>query len=269
MKFYTWLKKRYGNEGGEGSGEGGEGTQPPKEKTFTQKELDGIINKRFAKERTEKEALLKQLQTLQETAQLTSEERSGLEQQIQSLTDSLQTKEQQAALAAKKLEDKYNQEREKLSQERDTWKNRFVDSTIRRALTDAAVSSNAQDPSQIVMMFGSATKLEDVLDGSGKPTGDFAVTMSFQGIDPETKKPAQLKLPVAEAIQHMRDNGLHKNLFKHTSTPGTGQGGSGEGKGKSQDTMPNPKDYASGDDFQKAYQSWRNTHNVDGTPIKA
>lgn len=274
-----WFKKRYGNDPAGGNGEGGEGGanggaggaggSGGAEKKFTQDDVDRILNKRFAKEKSEKEQLLKQLTTLQDTAKLTEEERTTLESQIQSLTDSLQTKEQQQALAAKKLEEKYTKERDAVASERDLWKNRYVDSTIKRSLTDAAVASNAQEPAQIVMMFGHATSLEEQLDSAGKPTGEFVPVMKFQGIDPETKKPAQMKLPVSEAIAHMRENGLHKNLFKHTGTPGTGEGGTGTGKGKDNGKMPTPSDYASPELFQDAYQKWRDGHKVDGSTIKA
>lgn len=272
MMKVTWFTKRYGNDpAGDdkgGTGEGGTGGTPP-EKKFSQEDVDRIINKRFAKEKADKEQLLAKLTTLQDTAKLTEEERSTLETQIQSLTDSLTTKEQQAALQAKKLEEKYTKERDAVVVERDLWKNRYVDSTIKRSLTDAAIASQAQEPAQLVMMFGHATSLEEQLDSAGKPTGEFVPMMKFQGIDPETKKPAQMKLPVSEAVQHMRENGLHKNLFKHSGTPGTGEGSGGAGKGKDSGKMPNPSDYATPDLFQDAYQKWRDGHSVDGSPVKA
>lgn len=271
LSRFGWLVKFYGEGDGQANeGEGaGDGNQKPAEKTFTQKQLDDIINKRFAKERTEREKLLTELTTLRDKAQLTAEERSTLEGQITTLTESLQTKEQQAAAALQKIQEKSKKEIETAVSERDIWKNRFVDSTIRRSLTDAAVSSGALEPSQIVMMFGSATAIEEVMDSSGKPTGEFITLMKFQGIDPETKKPAQLRLPVGEALQHMRDNGLHKNLFKAAGTAGTGQDGNGRGGAKDSNKMPNPADYTNPADFQTAYQTWRNTHNVDGTPIES
>jgi hypothetical protein len=276
MSYIQWFNKRYGNDpadgdGGEGDGEGeggGNGGEK-KERLFKQKEVDDIIKKRLAKERTEKEKLLGQLQQLRDTVNLTEEQRSGLESQIQNLTDSLQSKEQQAAIALKREQDKYAKEKEGLLSERDTWRNRFVDSTIKRSLTDAAVTAGAQDPSQIVMMFGGSTSREEVKDSTGKPTGEFAVLMKFQGINPETKKPEQMILPVSEAVQHMRENKLHANLFKATGVPGTGTDTSGAGKGgKDSSKMPEPSQFTNPAEYQKAYQEWRDSYNLDGTPVK-
>lgn len=277
MSYIQWFNKRYGNdpagegEGGEGgAGAGGAGAGAgSSERTFKQAEVDAIIKKRLSKERTEKEQLLGQLQELRDTVNLTEEQRSGLEGQIQNLTDSLQSKEQQAALALKREQDKYAKEKDGLLSERDTWKNRFVDSTIKRSLTDAAVTAGAQDPSQIVMMFGGSTSLDEVKDSAGKPTGEFAVLMKFQGINPETKKPEQMILPVSEAIQHMRENKLHANLFKATGVPGTGTDTSGAGKGgKDSSKMPEVSQFANPAEFQKAYQEWRSNYNLDGSPVK-
>lgn len=279
MSYIQWFNKRYGNdpavgeggdgEGGAGAGGAGAGGAGGGERTFKQAEVDAIIKKRLAKERTEKESLLGQLQQLRDTVNLTEEQRTSLETQIQNLTDSLQSKEQQAAIALKREQDKYAKEKEGLLGERDTWKNRFVDSTIKRSLTDAAVTAGAQDPSQIVMMFGGSTSLEEVKDSTGKPTGEFAVLMKFQGINPETKKPEQMILPVSEAIQHMRENKLHANLFKATGVPGTGTDTNGASKGgKDSSKMPEPSQFANPAEFQKAYQEWRSNYNLDGSPVK-
>lgn len=276
-----WFGEGEGEGGeGEGAGEGGAegegggvvvkpkpGDKKPPEKKFSQEEVDKIVNKRFAKEKEEKEKLIGQLKSIQDSASLTAAEKESLAHQIDELQASIRTKEETAAVQLKTVEQKYQNEVKNLSTERDTWKNRFSVSTIRRSLTDAAVSADAEETSQIVMMFESQTRLEEVKGSDGKPTGEYITMMRFQGIDPETKKPAMLDMPPTEALQHMRENGLHKNLFRHGAKPGTGTNPGGGGKpGKDPSKEPVLEDYASREEFAKAYQRWRDDYNLDGTP---
>jgi hypothetical protein len=227
-----------------------------------------FYNERFKKERTEKEKLIHELKTLQESSNLTAQEREQLTTRVADLENSLLTKEQQASQQIKQTETKYQKQIDTVSKERDTWQSRFSDATIRRAITDAAVSADAEDPTQLVLMFQGMTRLEEVKDETGKSTGEFITKMKFQGIDAE-KKPITLDLPVAEAIMHMRENGLHKNLFKHSAKGGTGQSGQGTGKtGRDPSKMPNPDDYKSVEEFNTAYQEWRSKYELDGTPKK-
>lgn len=282
-KWYTprsmWFGEGEGDGGGEGDGEGGKGGESGKggegegagkvgnERKFTQKDLDEIINKRFKQERTEKEKLIGQLKSIQESQGLTEAEKEGLSQQIEELQASIRTKEETAAIQLKTVETKYQKQVGDLTTERDTWKGRFTDSTVRRSLTDAAVSAEAVEPSQIVMMFAGQTRLEEVKGEDGKPTGEYITMMKFQGVDPETKKSAVLDVTPAEAFQHMRENGLHKNLFHHGGKPGTGNDAGGGGKGsKDPSKEPQLADYSDAASYGKAYQKWREDYNVDGSP---
>lgn len=282
MRFLkiSWQSIRYGegegDDSGSGSGSGSgsasgsagtgnAGGDPPAgsgagEKVFKQADVDRIVKDRLKNERTEKEKLIKDLQTLQQSASLTAEEKETLASRIESMESSLRTKEEQFALEKKKSEDKFKTELEKVSGDRDIWRTRFDSSMKKRSLLDAAVENNVEEPSQIIMMFESLTRLEEVVDSAGKGTGDFTTKMKFMGIDPESKKPKEYDLPPSEALAHMRENGLHKNLFKHGATPGTGQGGGGQG-GKATgdpDKMPEPGDYATQEQFRDAYNKWRN-----------
>lgn len=272
-----WFGEGEGEGTGDGGAEGGDkggdkgGAKPPAkpdpktEKKFSQTDLDRVIDQRFKKEREEKEGLVKQLQQLQDNSNLTAAEKEALASQIEDLNASMRTKEETAALNLKTQEGKYKQQIEGLSGERDTWKTRFVESTKKRSLTDAAVAANAEEPSQIVMMFDSQTRLEEE-KVDGKPTGNYVTMMKFQGIDPETKKPVTLDMSPAEAFQHMRENGLHKNLWKHGGKPGTGADAGGGGGSKNPGKEPQRDDYASSAEYGKAYQAWRDNYNLDGTP---
>jgi hypothetical protein len=254
---------------GEGAGAGAGAGTGGEEKKYTQKEIDKMINARFKKERSENEKLLGQLQAIQQNG-LTPEAKEELEQQITRLQESMQTKEQTLQQRMAESEKKLNKQIESVSGERDTWKNRYHKSMVERAILDAGVAAEAEDPTQLVLMFGPMSRLEEEVDGAGKGTGNFIPKMKIQGIDPETKKPALLDLPVGEAINHFKEHGLHKNLFKHKAASGTGKPGSGTGTGGggSGSKMPERSQFGTEEEYSQAYQLWRNDHHADGTPIQ-
>jgi len=236
------------------------------EKKFTQKDLDRVINTRFAKEKTEKEQLIKQLENLKEKTGLSETEKTDLQKQIDTLNESVRTKEEQSQFEKKQLETKFKTDIDTLLKEKDTWKSRFYDSTVKRAITDAAVSAGGEFPEQFVLMFSGATRLEEEKDEGGKLTGNFIPKIKFQGMDPETKKSVTLDLPIAEAFPKMRELGMHKNLFKHGANSGTGQGSSGQNGGQRDESKPPDWSTYNGDSerYGKDYQAWRAKYDHDG-----
>lgn len=254
-----------GNQGGNAGGASGNAGAGAN-KSFTQADVDRILNQRFKKEREEREQMLARFKEI-ETNGLTPDAREAFETQIQTLQESLQTKEQVSQNRLTEVENKYKKQITGVTTERDTWKTRFERSTIERAIMDAASVNQAEDPSQLIMMFGGSTVLEEQLDEKGVPTGNFAAMLKFRGVDAESKKPVDLKLPVSEAVAHMREYGLHKNLFKHGSNQGTGKSGTGAGGGTGS-AEPKPEDFSSPAAYSAAYQSWRDTHDANGNPLK-
>lgn len=287
VRNLKYLRKKfflaYGDEGGDGGTAGGAGTggagtggagtggagaagSTPPAKSFTQTDVDAIINKRFAKEKSEKEALIAQLENFKQSAGLSAKEKEDLSKQIEDMQNSLLTKDQQAANEKKNLEKKWSEENKKAKEEIENWKNRFTRSTTIRALKDAERSVGVQEEGQLVLMFENRTRLEEEKDDEGKPTGDFIAKLKFDAKDEEGKK-ITFDLPVEEAFMKMRELGLHKNIFKHEAKPGTGENnGSGKG-GKNSDPskMPEPDDYKTSAEYNNAYQKWRDEYNPDGS----
>ena len=103
------------------------------------------------------------------------------------------------------------------------WKNRFTSSTIKTAITDAAVSADAYRPNQIVSLLRGMTELVDAME-DGKPTGDLIPQVRFMGTDADGK-PKELLLSVGEAIKQMKEdkNGDYGNLFNSGATGGLGK----------------------------------------------
>lgn len=237
------------------------------EKRFSQKDVDRLIDKRFKKEKSENEKLLKQLEAIK-TDGLTPEAKEELQNQIERLQESVQSKEKTLADKMAEAEKKHGKALEGAMQERDLWKNRYHQSRIERDMFDGANSAEAENPEQLVLMFGGSARLEEETDTAGKGTGKFVTKVKFKGIDPESKKSVELDLPPGEAFAHMKEHGLHKNLFKHGAASGTGKPGTGSGGGKTGgDAEPDPEKYSSSEEYNTAYQSWRDSHNLDGSPI--
>jgi hypothetical protein len=253
---------------GQGDGKGGEPPGKPPGKVFTQEELDKIIDKRFAKEKSEKERYVAELKALRESSSLSETEKEKLSGRIDELEQSMLSVEQRAAQERASLEKKHANEVKKYQSEADTWKSRFHESTLSRELTDAAVSAGAEDPSQFVLMFRGLSRLDEEAE-DGKPTGRFIGKIKFEGKDDEGK-PTLVDLPIAQAFAKMKEWGLHKNLFRHQANPGTGQGAGGGqgGGGKDPSKMPMRESYSTEEAYRKAYHDWRNNYELDGTPIK-
>lgn len=281
VRNLTYLRKKFFLAYGDDDGAGGTppaaggnnpppagGTPPanPPTKTFTQTDVDTIINKRFAKEKSEKEALIAQLENFKQSAGLSAKEKEDLSKQIEDMQNSLLTKDQQAANEKKNLEKKWSEENKKAKEEADGWKGRFTRTTTIRSLKDAERSVGVQEEGQLVLMFENRTRLEEEKDDEGKPTGEFIAKLKFDAKDEEGKK-ITFDLPVEEAFVKMRELGLHKNIFKHEAKPGTGENNGGGKGGKNSDPskMPEPDDYRTSKEYNDAYQKWRDEWNPDGT----
>jgi hypothetical protein len=252
-----WYKEGEGN---------GDGQQPPK--TFTQEEVEKMIQGRLSKQKQRETELLTKLKSL-ETKGLSDADREALEQQIQQLQEQNMSKEELFKERETKLKSEHDKILKKTVEESTRWKGFFESSSIRQAITAAAISAEAENVEQMLMMFQGSSRLEEEIENN-KPTGRFIAKMKIVGIDPDTKAKKEFDLPVAEAITKLREDGLNANLFKHKSTGGTGtvgNGGTGS-SGRASNSMPQPEQFANPAEFQVAYTSWRQKYNLDGSERK-
>ena len=68
----------------------------------------------------------------------------------------------------------------------------------------------------------------------------------------------ELDMPVSEAFTKIRQDGLHKNLFKHGGKTGTGRHTQGQGRGSSDpNAEPQREDYKDDQSYSLAWQTWR------------
>jgi hypothetical protein len=225
----------------EGEGEGG-GDPPPTppptpapvadddKPTLSQKKVNAILAEEKRKNKEIIDRQVKELETLKKSRGLTEQEKTGLTARIEELQNTLLTKEELAVKERKKLEHEHKVALEQTTTERDTWKNKFVQSTIVRSITDEAVRAEAFAPNQIVALLEKNTRLAEVVDADGNPTGEFIPKVKMQDVDKDGK-PLTLDLTVSEALKRMKDRAdEYGNLFKSGVAGGLGAAGGKSGK---------------------------------------
>lgn len=237
LNKFTMLYEGEGGEGGEGgTGEGGAGTgtsTTDSGKLFTpeqQEALNKILADDRRKHQDQLKKALKDIESLKESKNLTEQEKDLLKQRADELQASLMTKEQLAAKEQQKLKIEHEQNLIKVTKERDTWRDRLVNTTKQRDLSDEAAKANAYNPSQLVTILHPISRTTEEADSDGKPTGRFTTRVSLPSTD-EKGQPTTLDLAVAEAIKVMKDNPKeYGNLFRDTATGGLGLDANAEHK---------------------------------------
>jgi len=190
-------------------------------KTYTQIEFDTHLANARKKYQAETRTAVDELNALRAKATLSAKERQELDTRITDLNTKLLTKEELADQEKTKRERVHEEQVTTLTGERDSWHQQFTTSTITRNITDAAVESDAFSPQQIVAIIGPTTRLDEVKDADGIPTGKFEVKVKFNDTDKEGK-PVVLDLDVAAAVKRMKEMDTYLNLFKNNGTGGLG-----------------------------------------------
>lgn len=195
--------------------------QAPASKTFTQDDVNRLLAAEKRKHNQTTQRALDELQALRTKAELTDAERRELDTRIESLQGELLTKEELAKKERDKLVKSYEDQLAARQASSEQWQARYTESTIQRSLVDAAVGGNAFSASQIVAILKPSTRLVEVLDEDGKPTGDYTAKVKFADVDKNGKQ-VTLDLTPAEAVKRMREMDDYLNLFKGEGASGIG-----------------------------------------------
>ena len=193
-------------------------------KTFTQDEVNKIV----AADRRKLEESLKKAETSYKEVlankNLTEQERKTLEENLSTVQGQLRTKEQQAMLEKKQLEEVYTGKIAEAEQKTKIWESMYRDSTVDRALQDAAVRNDAFNSSQITTLLRPWTRLMEVMDEkTGKPTGTFTPMVDFPDVDTNTGEAVILPRTPEEAVKRMKElPASYGNLFKSGVVSGIG-----------------------------------------------
>lgn len=203
-------------------------------KTFTQDELNAILakEKKSFQEKmdAQKQEMLKlngQLEEISKTSKLTAEEKEALQKEIEESRSKLLTAEERATQAAEKLKKESEANLTKVKSEAESWKSLFTETTISREILSAAMEESAFNSNDVVSLLRPMSRITEVVDDKGKPTGQYAVTIKMKV--KEEDKEIDKDLTPQEAVKILRETKAY--LFKATDKGGEGgrpnSGGSG------------------------------------------
>lgn len=201
---------------------------PKGDKTFTQAQLDTILQERLGKQKTEVANMQNLLDDFKKNKSITEEQQTKLQDQIQHLQRSILSKEELSAKEKKELETSLTTKLAEVESDAKKWKGIYEDTSIERSIFDSA-REDAFDPQQIITILKPHSKLvEDTVDG--KPTGRHKTVISFLGQDKDGK-PVSLELNPMETVAEMKKmTSKYGNLFKSglkSGLGGTNDGGTG------------------------------------------
>lgn len=188
------------------------------------------MNRFLADDRRKHQTALAQMEAkLQEALNdksMTEATRKALEENLTAIQGQLRTKEQQLAHEKKQLEEVHSAETADLKKKVVFWENLYRDSTVERALQDAAVKNDAFNADQIIVILRPLTKLLEVVDEkTGKPTGKYRPMVEMNDVDSKTGEPVVMVRTPEEAVKRMKElPDTYGNLFKSGVVSGIGAG---------------------------------------------
>jgi len=199
-----------------------DGFTPEQQKKFN----DAIATERrkqemkYRKELEKTETTYKELLT--NSKSLTDQERKTLQDNLETIQGQLRSKEQQAAQEKKDLEASYQGKLTLAEQRAVVAEQRWRDSTIMRALQDAAVENEAYNTRQVTTLLKDMTRLVERLDANGKGTGTFDVMVDFPDKDNTTGQEIKTTKTPSEAVKRMTEIAEFQNLFRKNVVSGVG-----------------------------------------------
>lgn len=208
-------------DGGTGAGGAGAGDGGAK-KTFTQEEVNELLAKNKRTLQAKLSAAEKAHQQLLENKHLTEDERTRLETSLEELRSASRTKEQQLIHEKKQLEERLsNQLKEAQEKVTKTWQ-MYENSTIERALVDAAIANEAYNPDQVATLLRRSAKLVEKKDEQGKSLGSYEVMVELADQHAETGEPLITTRTPDAAVKRMKELKQNLNLFKSGVVSGLG-----------------------------------------------
>jgi hypothetical protein len=202
-----------------------------KEKVFKQAEVDKIVVSRQKALKAQYETLESNYQSLLETSTLTATERQKLETDLENVQAALRTKEEQAAVNAKRMSEQHKKELDLALEGQRKYQQLFEQSTIERAVVDAAAKHEAYSPSQFTQILGNRVRVVEEIDQRGEKTGRMVPVVEVDGKD-ELGNPVKLRKTPDEVIADMKaDVANFGNLFRANVAKGVGEGRTAPGGG--------------------------------------
>jgi len=205
---------------------------PPVGKTFTQTQVDAMMAEHRRGLQTQNAELAAQIADISAKANLTESQKAELDAKINILQTQHLTEAQKltAQVEAEKLSKKKLEEDSK--KEVDLWRGNYHELLVTNSILSGAQKHEAAFADQMLDMLKPKAKVVSATDEAGnvipnKYVAKMAVTM----IDPKTKLPVTVELPIEDAIGEMRKDQKHGNLFLTGGKPGLGGSGGTGGAG--------------------------------------
>lgn len=231
-KFTTFEFTAYdGDDGtGTGSGDGTGGTgdgKPPVPgqagadgKVFTQDDLNRFLAEDRRKHEQKIAKLESDLQGALTNSKLTADERSSLESSLSDLRKQFRSVEQEAVEEKRRIESEYTNRVKQLEEEKSAWQRRYTESTIQRALTDAANKHGAYNTDQIISQLWNSTRMVEIVGDDGKPTGVSEPMVDLFEINPDSGERVTTQRTPEDALKRMSELPQYANLFKSNVASG-------------------------------------------------
>jgi hypothetical protein len=206
---------------------------------FNQEQVNRFVQDRLAKERKkqreENQKIQKKLEEVLATQSLTEEEKASLQNTIEDMRKRNRTKEEQAKLEKRQLQEEYENRLKDALKRGDYWENEYRTQTVTRALMDAAVKNDAFMPNQVVTILKEYTKLVKPVDENGKQVEGAPLhpVVDLPDIDADTGKTIITQRNPDEAVARLKE--LQPNLFKANVVSGVGGNSSTGGVAPGQD----------------------------------
>jgi len=195
-------------------------------KVFSQEELNHILAEDRRKHQTQLKEQAEKLEVVLKSSQLTEQDRKALQENLGSVQGQLRSAEAQAAREKQELEHSYQARLADVEKRATTWEVMYRDSTVQRALQDAAVTNDAFSASQIVTILKPLTKLVEGVDPVTKrPNGSYEVKIEMMDVNPKTNELEPTVRSPEEAVKRMKElPAQYGNLFKSGVVSGIGSG---------------------------------------------
>ena len=226
----------YEGEGGDGAGDAGgagaaahggaagSGNDGGAAKLFTQDELNKVLAEDRRKHQTKLQEVETKLKAALDSNTLTEKDRKALQENLETVQGQLRSKEEQLALEKKQLQEQYAVQLKEAHEKAAFFETLYRDSTVERALTDAAVKNDAFSPSQLVTQLRPLTKLVPEVDPkTAKPTGKFRPMVEMQTVNQTTGELETKAYTPEDAVKKMKDDPANwGNMFRAGVVSGIG-----------------------------------------------
>ena len=194
-------------------------------KTFSQDDVNTFL----AEDRRKHQEKLKTLEGSYETLIADNTLAEGSRQKLQSELESLQaqfrTKEQQVEHEKQQQAEEYEGRLTTATEAAEKFEGLYTNRVINDEIRAAATAEEAFNADHLVSLLRPDTKLRDVLDENGKPTGKKSPMTKFMDVDIESGDPIETLRTPAEAVKRMKElPAIHGCLFRANVVSGVGQG---------------------------------------------